>query len=107
MSAYIVLRRKCLWVKLFWIREVSGIPVYGIRWYKYVGSCWNNMTVSKINFLDCLSENNFTRIPFAGEITKDNFRVSSRSLTPPSISVTRYLLSTVDKMFFVTIVANT
>jgi hypothetical protein len=27
MPVYIVLRRKPLWVKLFWIREVPGIPV--------------------------------------------------------------------------------
>jgi hypothetical protein len=56
MPVYSLPRRKPLWFKLFWIREVPGIPVYGIDWHKYVGSCWNNMTVSKIDFFDCFSE---------------------------------------------------
>jgi len=29
MPAYTAVRRKLVWVKLFWIREVPGIPVYG------------------------------------------------------------------------------
>ena len=55
----------------------------------------------------CDLGNNLTRIPFAGDITKDIFRVSSRPLIPPSILVMRYLLSTVDKMVLASIVANT
>jgi hypothetical protein len=55
----------------------------------------------------CDLGNNFTRIPFAGDIAKDNFRVFSMPLMPPSTSVMRYLLRTVDKMVLASIVANT
>jgi hypothetical protein len=56
MPAYTVLWREPLWVKFFWIREMPGVPMYVKGRRKYVGSCWNNMTVSKIDFFDCLSD---------------------------------------------------
>jgi hypothetical protein len=54
----------------------------------------------------CDLGNNFTRIPFAGDISKDVFRDSSKTLLSPSISVTQYLLSKVDMMVLASIVVN-
>jgi hypothetical protein len=49
MSACTVLRRKPVRLKLFWIGEVFGIPVYVIERYQYVSSRWNT-------FFDCFPE---------------------------------------------------
>jgi hypothetical protein len=58
MSAYTIPRRKPVRVKIFWMREVVWIPVYVIDWHHYVSPCWNNMTMSKINFFGCFPEMN-------------------------------------------------
>jgi hypothetical protein len=53
MSAYTVLRRKPVRVELFRLREVFGVFVYHIGRHPCDGPCWNDMTVSKINFFNC------------------------------------------------------
>jgi hypothetical protein len=58
MSACAVLRRKPVWVKIFWIREIFGVSVYHIGRYPYDGPRWNSMTMSKINFFNYFSEMN-------------------------------------------------
>jgi hypothetical protein len=61
MSAFTVLRRKPVRVKLFRIREVFGVSVYLIGRHQYEGPCWNNMTMSKMNFFACCPEKNRDR----------------------------------------------